>query len=59
MTEFIMMRHGEPDFDSLNEWAGIGVAKNYYFVSVYQVYAGGMYDVQGAWTGCCRGASSA
>ena len=29
MTEFIMVRHGEPDFVSLNDWAGIGVAKNF------------------------------
>ena len=29
MTEFIMVRHGEPDFDSLNNWAGIYVAKNF------------------------------
>ncbi len=29
MTEFIMVRHGEPDFESLNDWAGIGVARNF------------------------------
>ncbi len=29
MTEFIMVRHGEPDFDLLKDWAGIGVAKNF------------------------------
>lgn len=29
MTEFIMVRHGEPDYDVVNDWAGIGVAKNF------------------------------
>ncbi len=29
MTEFIMVRHGEPDYEVVNGWAGIAVAKNY------------------------------
>ena len=29
MTEFIMVRHGEPDYEVVNGWAGIAVAKNF------------------------------
>ena len=29
MTEFIMVRHGEPDYEVVNDWAGIAVAKNF------------------------------
>ena len=29
MTEFIMVRHGEPDYSVVDEWAGIAVAKNF------------------------------
>lgn len=29
MTEFIMVRHGEPDYSIVNEWAKIDVAKNF------------------------------
>ncbi|MGN0400746.1 MAG: histidine phosphatase family protein [Acetatifactor sp.] len=29
MTEFLMVRHGEPDYSKVNDWAKIAVAKNY------------------------------
>ncbi len=29
MTEFIMVRHGEPDYSVVEDWAGIAVAKNF------------------------------
>lgn len=29
MTEFIMVRHGEPDYSVVDGWAGIAVAKNF------------------------------
>ena len=29
MIEFIMVRHGEPDYSVVDEWAGIAVAKNF------------------------------
>lgn len=29
MMEFILVRHGEPDYEVVNEWAGIAVAKNF------------------------------
>ena len=29
MTEFIMVRHGEPDYSVVDEWAGIAVAQNF------------------------------
>lgn len=29
MTEFIMVRHGEPDYSVVDEWAGIAMAKNF------------------------------
>ena len=29
MPEFIMVRHGEPDYEVVNGWAGIAVAKNF------------------------------
>lgn len=29
MTEFIMVRHGEPDYEVVEDWAGIAVAKNF------------------------------
>lgn len=29
MTEFIMVRHGEPDYNVVEDWAGIAVAKNF------------------------------
>ncbi len=29
MTEFIMVRHGEPDYSVVNDWAKIDVAKNF------------------------------
>lgn len=29
MTEFIMVRHGEPDYTIVNEWAKIDIAKNF------------------------------
>ena len=29
MTEFIMVRHGEPDYSLVENWARIAVAKNF------------------------------
>ena len=29
MTEFILVRHGEPDYSVVEDWAGIAVAKNF------------------------------
>lgn len=29
MTEFLMVRHGEPDYEALKDWAKIDVAKNF------------------------------
>lgn len=29
MTEFLLVRHGEPDYERIRKWSNVDVARNY------------------------------